>query len=93
MVSMTSLCGRLYTISTNKREGNVHHLLRKVNKIALLLWYVNFYSFPTFFSYLVSIYRCPYEVWILAVVELFLVRVMEINFSFVHWAPNWVRCE
>ncbi|KAI8527945.1 hypothetical protein RHMOL_Rhmol12G0113400 [Rhododendron molle] len=35
MVSMTSLCGEVYTISTNKREGNVHSLLRRVNKIAL----------------------------------------------------------
>ncbi|KAI8524773.1 hypothetical protein RHMOL_Rhmol13G0175100 [Rhododendron molle] len=35
MVSMTSLCGGIHTISTNKREGNVHSLLRRVNKIAL----------------------------------------------------------
>ncbi|KAI8543860.1 hypothetical protein RHMOL_Rhmol08G0251800 [Rhododendron molle] len=32
---MTSFCGGGHTISTNKREGNVHPLLRRVNKIAL----------------------------------------------------------
>ncbi|KAI8551153.1 hypothetical protein RHMOL_Rhmol06G0162900 [Rhododendron molle] len=32
---MTSLCGKIHTISTNRKEGNVHPLLRRVNKIAL----------------------------------------------------------
>ncbi|KAI8559532.1 hypothetical protein RHMOL_Rhmol04G0180900 [Rhododendron molle] len=35
MVSMTSLCDGIHTISTNKIEGNAHPLLRRVNKIAL----------------------------------------------------------
>ncbi|KAI8535264.1 hypothetical protein RHMOL_Rhmol10G0160100 [Rhododendron molle] len=35
MVSMTSLCGGVHTISTNKRESNVDPLLNRVNKIAL----------------------------------------------------------
>ncbi|KAI8555704.1 hypothetical protein RHMOL_Rhmol05G0195200 [Rhododendron molle] len=33
MVSLTSLCGEIHTISTNKRKNNVHPLLRRVNKI------------------------------------------------------------
>ncbi|KAI8543889.1 hypothetical protein RHMOL_Rhmol08G0253600 [Rhododendron molle] len=36
MVSMTSLWGGVHTISINNRKGNVHHLLRKMNKIALI---------------------------------------------------------
>lgn len=35
-VSMTSLCSGIHTNSTNRREGFGHHLLRRVNKIALL---------------------------------------------------------
>ncbi|KAI8570740.1 hypothetical protein RHMOL_Rhmol01G0059900 [Rhododendron molle] len=35
MISMTSLCGGVHTILNNEREGNVHPLLRRVNKIAL----------------------------------------------------------
>ncbi|KAI8539819.1 hypothetical protein RHMOL_Rhmol09G0212500 [Rhododendron molle] len=35
MVSMTSLCGGIHTISTNRNESNVHSLLKRVNKIAL----------------------------------------------------------
>ncbi|KAI8534600.1 hypothetical protein RHMOL_Rhmol10G0103000 [Rhododendron molle] len=31
---MTSLCGGVHTISINERNGNVHTLLRRVNKIA-----------------------------------------------------------
>ncbi|KAI8525272.1 hypothetical protein RHMOL_Rhmol13G0217800 [Rhododendron molle] len=33
---MTSLCGGIHIISTNEKEGNVHPLLRRVNKIALV---------------------------------------------------------
>ncbi|KAI8571774.1 hypothetical protein RHMOL_Rhmol01G0145000 [Rhododendron molle] len=36
MVMMTSLCSGIHTISTNRKEGNVHPLLKRVNKIALL---------------------------------------------------------
>ncbi|KAI8564805.1 hypothetical protein RHMOL_Rhmol03G0210800 [Rhododendron molle] len=37
MISMTSLCGGVHTILTNKRKGNVHPLLKRMNKIALPL--------------------------------------------------------
>ncbi|KAI8538114.1 hypothetical protein RHMOL_Rhmol09G0077100 [Rhododendron molle] len=45
MISMTSLSGGIHTISTNKREGNVHPLLREVNKTALEM---QFASTPAF---------------------------------------------
>ncbi|KAI8546779.1 hypothetical protein RHMOL_Rhmol07G0146200 [Rhododendron molle] len=38
---MTSLCGCVHTISTNKEKSNIHHLSRRVNKIALLLSHVS----------------------------------------------------
>ncbi|KAI8542826.1 hypothetical protein RHMOL_Rhmol08G0169500 [Rhododendron molle] len=34
MISMTSLCDEIHIILTNKREGNVHSFLKRVNKIA-----------------------------------------------------------
>ncbi|KAI8537990.1 hypothetical protein RHMOL_Rhmol09G0066300 [Rhododendron molle] len=43
-----------------------------------------------FLDFLFRGLRCPYKLRVLAMVELFLVRAMGINFSFVHWAPNWV---
>ncbi|KAI8551652.1 hypothetical protein RHMOL_Rhmol06G0202400 [Rhododendron molle] len=45
---MTSLCDGVHTISTNKREGNVHPLLRRVNKIALAGPFLSFHL-PLFF--------------------------------------------
>lgn len=35
VVIMTLLCKGFYTIITNKKEDNIHPLLRKVNKIVL----------------------------------------------------------
>ncbi|KAI8555838.1 hypothetical protein RHMOL_Rhmol05G0205100 [Rhododendron molle] len=35
MISMKSLYSGIHTILANKREGNVHPLLRRVNKITL----------------------------------------------------------
>ncbi|KAI8539639.1 hypothetical protein RHMOL_Rhmol09G0198500 [Rhododendron molle] len=43
MISMISFCGGIHTILTNKREGNINLLLKRVNKIALCVFLENTY--------------------------------------------------